>query len=139
MITGLVSWVINFHIGRKLWNSIQTVTIKAGNQIVLNFSKKRGIFNLIFSFPIVLVCSDYIFKAKIEISIFSLGKGRILAASACPSQTERRAREGKDPSLLISTLILVNWLTKDLICLSKPKVLCKSNVCKQIPQSMSPF
>ena len=61
--------------------------------------------HLIFIFLIVLVWSDNIVQAKIEISIFSLGKGRILAASACPSQTEGRAREGKDPSLLTSTLV----------------------------------
>ena len=61
--------------------------------------------NLIFSFLTVLACSDFIYKAKIESSIFSLGKARILAASACPSQTEGRAREGQDPSLLTSTLL----------------------------------
>ena len=61
--------------------------------------------NLIFSFLTVLACSDFIYKAEIESSIFSLGKARILAASACPSQTEGRAREGKDPFLPTSTLV----------------------------------
>ena len=64
--------------------------------------------HLIFIFLIVLVWSDNIVQAKIEISIFSLGKGRILAASACPSQTEGRAREGKDRSLLTSTLLALH-------------------------------
>ena len=63
------------------------LTINAGNQIVQNLS------------------IDYIIKAKIEIFIVSFGKGRILAASACPSQKEGRASEGKDPSLLTSALV----------------------------------
>ena len=64
--------------------------------------------NLTFS---LLVSSfGYIFKAKQEIFIITLGKGRSLEASACPSWTEGRAREGKDPSLLTSILIALNHL-----------------------------
>ena len=51
-----------------------------------------------------LVCSDYIFTARIKISIFSLGKGRILVASACPRE-EGGAREGKDTCTWVSSLI----------------------------------
>ena len=75
---------------------------------------------MIFIFLIVLVWSDNIVQAKIEISIFSLGKGRILAASACPSQTEGRAREGKDPFLPTSTLGKSQWVRMQLIFIPIP-------------------
>ena len=101
MITWLVSWVIiSTFFGKMLGLYVENVMF---------FCFKH----LIFIFLIVLVWSDNIFKAKIE--IFSLGKGRILAASACPSQTEGRAREGKDPSLLISTYLQLYVLNNGLL------------------------
>ena len=59
-----------------------------------------------FLYPLVLVCFDYVFRLKIDFSIFYLGKGRILAASACPCRAEERAREGKDACTCRSSLIM---------------------------------
>ena len=63
---------------------------------------------LIFLLLVVLVSMIWLhLKPKIVISIFSLGKGRILAASACPCWEEGRAREGKDACTCTSTLVLL--------------------------------
>ena len=70
-----------------------------------------------------MVWSDNIVQAKIEISIFSLGKGRILAASACPSQTEGRAREGKDPFLPTSTLTNTDDMS-NMVCVVRKSLIC---------------